>query len=211
MKKEFIFWFVMLIIAGIISVFIHEVGHGISAYLKGHPVSTGFNKVGDYNKKPSDENFREEHQKYKNPWDIGPLLTLLLAVLFTYMLTQVENKFLLYLAGSFAFINAFLRLIPVTRAYLSLLTTGNLAVEDEISMGILWSQMSGCLLLKFIPSIISIFVSVICLRYIFKSLNAKLPEIFRFRWSFLIISIIAFIVLMKIIQFLDEHVRINWG
>lgn len=84
MKKEFIYWFAMLIIAGIISTFIHEVGHGVSAYLKGHSVSTGFNKVGDYNKKPSEDNFREEHRKYKNPWDIGPFLTLLLAVVFTY-------------------------------------------------------------------------------------------------------------------------------
>lgn len=211
MKKAFIYWFVILIIAGIISIFIHEVGHGISAYLRGYPVSTGFNKVGDYNKRPSEDNFREEHKKYKNPWDMGPFLTLLLAVIFTYMLAWVDNKLLVYLTGSFAFVNALLRLIPMIGSYFSFIINGSLSIEDEIAMGTLWYQMSDIFLLKFIPSIISILVSVICLKYIFKSLSEKLPQLFTYRWPFTIISIGAFLVLMKIIQFLDEHVRINWG
>jgi len=69
MKNGFFYWFIILILAILLSSFLHEVGHGLSAYIKGYPVSTGFNKVGDYNKKPDDHDFREEHEKYSNPWD----------------------------------------------------------------------------------------------------------------------------------------------
>jgi len=211
MKIEFFYWFIFLILAILLSSFLHEVGHGFSAYIKGYPVSTGFNKVGDYNKKPGDHNFREEHKKYKNPWDIGPFLTLLLAIIFTYLIFQVSNKFLIYLFGGLAFANSFLRLIPMIRSYYSLLTTGSLALEDEIGIGNLWYQMSGIIILKYIPSIISIIVSVICLRYVLKALKIKLPELFSYNWSFTVISVGAFLVTMPIIKVLDKYLRINWG
>lgn len=211
MKIEFAYWFVFLIIAILLSSFLHEVGHGLSAYVKGYPISTGFNKVGDYNKKPDDKNFRIQHEKYKNPWDIGPLLTLILAIIFTYLSFQVNNKFLIYLFGSLAFVNSLLRLIPMIRSYFSLVTTGNLALEDEIAMGTLWYHMSDILILKYVPSIISIIVSVICLKYVLKALKMKLPEIFLYRWSFTVISISALLVAIPLINLLDKNLRINWG
>lgn len=143
MKKECFYLFIILMLAILITSFLHEVGHGVSAYIKGHPVSTGFNKVGDYNKKPGDNDFREEHQNYKNPWDMGPFLTLILAAIFTYLFFQVNNKFLIYCFGSLAFANSFLRLIPMIRSCYFLLTTGSLTIEDEVVMGNLWYQMSG--------------------------------------------------------------------
>lgn len=46
--ENMIYWFIFLIFTILISTFLHEVGHGLSASIKGHPVSTGFNRVGDY-------------------------------------------------------------------------------------------------------------------------------------------------------------------
>jgi hypothetical protein len=211
MKTEFVKWFVFLIVAILLSSFLHEVGHGLSAYSRGYSISTGFNKVGDYNKKPSDINFRKQHNKYKNPWDMGPLFTLILATLFTYLIFQVNNKFLIYLFGSLAFVNSLLRLIPMIRSYLSLINTGSLAIEDEIAMGTLWYQMSDILILKYVPSIISIIVSVLCLKYVLKVLKMKLPELFPYRWSFTVISVSALLVAIPLINFLDQNLRINWG
>lgn len=210
MKTEFVKWFVFLIVAILLSSFLHEVGHGLSAYSRGHSISTGFNKVGDYNKKPSDNNFRKQHNRYKNPWDIGPLLTLILATLFTYLIFQVNNEFLIYLFGSLAFVNSFLRLIPMIRSYFSLINTGSLAIEDEIATGTLWYQMSDILILKYVPSIISIIVSVLCLKYVLKVLKMKLPELFSYRWSFTLISVSALLVAIPLINFLDQNLRINW-
>lgn len=209
-RKELVIWFFILIFTGILSVFIHETAHGISAYLKGYPVSTGFNKVGDYGKMPHDKEFRAEHEKYENPWDMGPLLTLLLAIVFTYLLARVDNTLVLYLIGGFAFTNSFLRLLSMIISYSSLLFKGNLVTEDEIAMGILWYKMSGLLLLKYLPSIISIFVSAICLKNVLRLFNRKLPSLMSGGWLFTVTSISAFLALVKIIPFLDERFRIDW-
>jgi len=166
--------------------------------------------VGDYGKKPSDRDFRAEHGKYENPWDLGPLLTLLLAIVFTYLLAKVDNTSVLYLIGGFAFTNSFLRLLPMIISYSSLLFKGNLVTEDEIVMGILWYKMSGLLFLKYLPSIVSIFVSAICLMNVIRFLNKRLPSLMSYGWLFTVTSIGAFLVLVKIIPFLDEHFRINW-
>ena len=206
-----IYWFIFLIFTILVSAFLHEVGHGLSASIKGHPVSTGFNRVGDYNKRPGDDDFREEHKKYNNPWDFGPLLTLILAIVFTYLFFQVSNKFLIFLLGGLAFTNSFLRLIPMIRSYYYLAVTGSFALEDEISMGNLWYQMSGILIFKYIPSIISLVISLLCLKYVLTILPTKMPELFSDKWSFAVISFGAFIVSMPIITVLDKYIRINWG
>ena len=209
-KKELIIWFFMLIFTGILSVFIHETGHGISAYLKGYPVSTGFNKVGDFGKRPRDIDFRAEHEKYENPWDMGPLLTLLLAIVFTYLLVRVDNTLLLYLIGGFAFVNSFLRLLPIIISYSFLLFKGSLVTEDEIVMGILWYKMLGLLILKYLPSMISVIVSAICLKNVLRIFYRRLPSLMSDGWLFTVTSLSAFLVLVKIIPFLDERFRIDW-
>lgn len=195
---------------GLLSVFLHETGHGVSAYLTGYPVSTGFNKVGDYGKKPSDPDFRAEHKNYEYPWDMGPFLTLLLAILFTCLLAKIDNPFLLYLVAGFAFANSLLRLLPMLNSYSFFLLTGNLITEDEIGMGILWYKRSGWSFLKYLPSIISLVVSAICLKNVIRLLNRKLPNLISAGWLFTVTSIGAFLVLVKIIPFLDERFRINW-
>jgi len=80
-----ILWFILLVFSILISIFMHEIAHGLSAYLNDIPVSTGFNKVGDIYKKPEDEDFRKEHKNQKNYVDFGVIVTLLLAILFTYL------------------------------------------------------------------------------------------------------------------------------
>ncbi|MFW5992269.1 MAG: hypothetical protein ACOCQN_03665 [Halanaerobiaceae bacterium] len=210
MNKVLILWFVFLLIAILISSFTHEIGHGISAYMAGQPVSTGFDKVGDAGKTPADDDFREKHSQYENPWDLGPAVTLFLALLFTYLLFRTEDKLLLYLVGSLAIANSFLRLIPVVRSYFFLLFTGAPALEDEIGMGILWSQITGIQAIKHIPSLISIIVSIICLIFIYRGFRKKLPLLFSNRY-FTIVSLTALLVAIPVIKILDKYVRINWG
>ena len=60
----------VLILTGLLSVFLHETGHGVSAYLTGYPVSTSLIKWGLW-EKPSDPDFRAEHKNYEYPWDMG--------------------------------------------------------------------------------------------------------------------------------------------
>ncbi|AZR72821.1 hypothetical protein BBF96_05085 [Anoxybacter fermentans] len=209
MKKEFIQWFLILLLTILISTFLHEVGHGVSAYLKGVPVSTGFNKVGNIYKSPGDEDFRSHD--FKDSWDLGPIITWILAIIFTIALFKVNNKLPVVIIGSFAFTNSLLRLLPMINSYFSLLTSGRLAIEDEISMGLLWYEMSGITIMKYIPSLISILVSLICLHYVIKNLRKKIPALFQDKWSFTLISLTALIIAIPILNFLDQHVRINWG
>ena len=97
------------------------------------------------------------------------------------------------------------------RSYYYLAVTGSFALEDEISMGYLWYQMSGILIFKYIPSIISLVISLLCLKYVLTILPIKIPELFSDKWSFAVISFGAFIVSMPIITVLDKYIRINWG
>jgi len=51
-------WAVFLFLSVLIFEFIHECGHGVGSRLEGYHVSTGFNRVGDVSKRPSDPDFR---------------------------------------------------------------------------------------------------------------------------------------------------------
>ena len=166
--------------------------------------------MGDYGKKPSEHDFRAEHEHYESPWDLGPFLTLFLAIFFTCLLAKVNHPFLLYPVAGLAFANSLLRLLPMLNSYSSFLLTGNLIIEDEIVMGILWYKRSGLLFLKYLPSMISFAVSAICLKNVIRLLNRKLPNLMAAGWWFAVTSLGAFLALVKVIPFLDEHFRINW-
>lgn len=113
--------------------------------------------------------------------------------------------------GALAFTNSLARLIPMLNSYFYLITKGELRIEDEIGMGKVWYEATGILILKYLPSIISIIISSICLYFTIEGLILKLPVLFSYNWSFTIIAIISFIISVPIIKFLDEKVRINWG
>ncbi|MDQ7791397.1 MAG: hypothetical protein RDV00_04635 [Clostridia bacterium] len=110
-----------------------------------------------------------------------------------------------------ALVNALMRLIPMAIAYGSLLFTGSLHIEDEIKQGLIWHEMTGFSSLKYLPSIISIIISIICYRFIIKALRNKLPELFATKGYFAYVVIIISLVAFPILNLLDEYFRINWG
>ena len=138
MKKSLFIWFIILVCCFISSTFLHEMGHGISDYAVGIHDSTGFNKVGQPYKKPSVPDFRKGRENFQNPWDMGPNVTLVLAVGFTLALikTKNKNKMSTMIIGAFAFCNSLIRLIPMIHSYSGLLIKGSFFDEDEIGTGL---------------------------------------------------------------------------
>ncbi len=209
MQSKLVIWASVLLTAIVLSTFIHEVAHGVSAYLSGHPVSTGFNRVGDAGKRPSDPGFRDEMAGYANPWDMGPAVTLTAAVLFTVLFVRVQSEVALWIFGSLALSNALLRFIPMSMSYLSWLFRGSFVMEDEIGHGILWYEMYGVAALKYVPSVISLVISAVCLYYIFRIFRANAGELYdsgAFLWG----SLLAAMVSMPLLNLLDEYFRIDW-
>jgi hypothetical protein len=187
-------------------------GHGISDYAVGIHDSTGFNKVGQPYKKPNDPDFRKGRVNFQNPWDMGPNVTLVLAVGFTFALIKAtnKNKMSIMIMGAFAFCNSLIRLIPMIHSYLGLLIKGNFFDEDEIGTGLSWFNLSHLEIMKYIPSLISISVSVICLYYVLKALKLKLPNLVSKKINFTLICMSAYIISFIIESVLDKVIRINW-
>lgn len=209
--KNLIIWGIVLFIAIMISIFIHEIGHGISYYLQGISVSTGFNRVGDIYKTPSDPEFRTEFNKQRIKWDLGVPFTLILAIICTILLYKVGNKYAVVILAAFAMSNSLLRLLPMINSFIGLLNRGQLTIEDEVSMGSTWYNLTGILMLKFLPIIISVVISVICYYFTIKGIRNNVSFIKCSTSGFTISSIIAVIISIKIANILDEVIRINWG
>ena len=73
-------WLVICIIVFLISIFLHECGHGLANHLRGISCSTGFNRVGDIYKYPKDVDFRATYRNASESLlDFGVPITLLLA------------------------------------------------------------------------------------------------------------------------------------
>ena len=78
--KNVLRWLVICIIVFLISIFLHECGHGLANHLRGISCSTGFNRVGDIYKYPKDVDFRAAYRNASESLlDFGVPITLLLA------------------------------------------------------------------------------------------------------------------------------------
>lgn len=212
MNKKDIFLIIILVGCFLISIFLHEVGHGISAYAKGYPVSTGFNKVGNAYAKPGDVNFRDGFEKYKILFDLGPIATLALAVIFTALLYLIDSKckVLTLLIGAFALCNSVLRLIPIVHSYSGFLLGKGLLLEDEIGIGLILNEIYNSTIFTHVTSMISLFISFICLSITIKLFKDKLPELYISRAHFITLFSIAGLVAFYAANYLDRFARINW-
>jgi hypothetical protein len=192
-----------------ISVFLHELGHGYANSLKGIECSTGFNRVGDIDKYPSDPDFRQEYSQVSDSlFDLGVPITLILAIAATVLFCKVKNQRVKQAALFFAGANSLIRFIPCLWVVLTPLLTGNIHNEDEYGTGIVLAGMTGISWLTYIPAIFSIFVSVVCMIIII----LKLKKVISFSTLCAngIILILSFGTAMKIANYLDNIVRINW-
>ncbi|MEA1974113.1 MAG: hypothetical protein U9N10_01000 [Bacillota bacterium] len=203
-------WGICLCITTIFSILMHEIGHGISYYFQGLSVSTGFNKVGNVDRKPSQSNFRKDFFNNSLKWDLGVPITLGVAIISTLILFYTSNIYMKFILFTIAIVNSILRLLPMVNVLVCFLRTSEIYKEDEIEMGLVWFDITDNKFLSYVPPAISIVVSVIC--YIVLMLNMDdiiLVSTFT-TGSITLTMVISFVVNFKIISILDEHYRINW-
>lgn len=209
MKKN-ITWFILCNIIFILSTFLHECAHGLQSYLARYPVSTGFNRVGNVYKFPQDFDFRYNfgnNQDYVI--DAAVILTLLLAVIFTvtYYKRDIKNEILSILILSVAYCNAVMRVIPSLMVVILALFRST-HIEDESGVGQVWGSMISLPYVEYLPAIISIVISIVCIHYLHKSVRSKYT---RGRvWINNGILSLALISAFIIENYLDGIIRINW-
>jgi hypothetical protein len=201
--------FVLLyLVALVLSTFLHECAHGISNYLAGNPISTGFNRLGNAYMYPHDTGFREGFVT-EDLYDYGPLTTLVLAIAFTiwFCVMKHRDNLLCKSVLAMALANAAIRFVPMVYLIVRLQISGN-AVEDEMSAGIAVAEVTGQDWLLYVPVIISLVISIACFFFIGrKCRKVKLEgiEIPATAW-FVVSYVLAFIVE----SVLDNYLRINW-
>lgn len=82
-------------------------------------------------------------------------------------------------------------------------------MEDEIGTGILWYELTGLTLMKYLPSLISLVVSGLCVYYAFSFLQGRSAGLYG-TGAFIYGTILGLVVSMPLLNFLDERFRIDW-
>jgi hypothetical protein len=206
--KRYIKWLVICLAVFIVSVFAHECGHGLANAIAGIPCSTGFNRVGDIYKYPSDAGFREFYSTADSVLlDFGVPCTILLAMVGTILFAKSNNSKLQHLGAALAIGNGLLRAIPCSMVLFTPLVTGNIHVEDEYQTGELLVKSTGSNIWLYVPAFVSWAITVVCLVLTVRISEKKKIE---HRKIFTLISILAVIVGFVVTSVLDNYIRINW-
>ena len=133
-----LFWAMLLSLSFLLFIFLHECAHGLGSKLEGISISTGFNRVGDAGKRPSDPYFRSNHLISGQPTPgslAGPLLNWFFALLFTAFLFKKKiSRNVSAILGAAAISNSLLRFVPML-GFLIQALMGQLVIEDEVSLG----------------------------------------------------------------------------
>lgn len=208
-SKGFLSWFLICNITIVVSTFIHECAHGLSNWLAGYSVSTGFNRVGNVYMSPRDADFRTGWTGGEILKDMGPAVTLLLAIIFTIIFLRLKyrNTLLHKSILAVAFSNAIIRLIPCVIVIVRMIAFSS-GMEDETQQGEAWAQYFGWSFFSYIPLIMSIAVSLLCLFLIYRkffSIKATKNIIVNPSWVWL-----AYVSSFIILNILDNFIRINW-
>ncbi len=203
-------WFVLCIIVFLISIFIHECGHGLANSLNGVACSTGFNRVGDIYKYPRDADFRAEYSSAPDSvLDFGVPATLLLAIAGTIIFYKAKGEKSKILALAFAATNSMMRLIPCLFVVLVPLFTGRIHNEDEYGTGLVLMEITGGgSWLIYLPALFSILISAICFVFLYRKLRVEISNKRFFKYGFF--TLFSFYATMVIANLLDNIFRINW-
>lgn len=228
-------WAAILLTLMLISIFLHECAHGFGAWLVGERVSTGFNRVGAYGKRPSDPDFRQNAMIPGRPTIssvVGPAVNWLLAVSFTAILHRVDVPGLpaLWVAGA-GLSNAWLRLFPMAFFFARALA-GNLVLEDEASWGLhtidslswpaSYSEFKSLAredarrILRepgvLIWPALSLMLSLTCVILIHRRLDLLFAPMLSksARRLMMLMPLLVWPLLFFVSEWLDERVRLNW-
>ncbi len=232
----FLKWALFLFFAFLLFLFIHECGHGFGSQLDGIHVSTGFNRVGDVGKKPSDPDFRSESM-IQFPFGsgdlLGPFTNWLFAILFTIWLVHRKTSDLMTLIiGAGAVANALIRLVPML-GFITFAFMGHVSLEDEVGWGmgavqgikfpISYTDLKSLLAsnpamflseprIYFWP-LLSLTISFICMVFSYRQLYSVFakPMSKRFeRWTFGLMPLMIWPLILIVVNRLDNLIRINW-
>lgn len=207
--RKYMRWFVISLLVFMVSIFLHECGHGLANSLAGIPCSTGFNKVGDIYKFPSDINFRSYYSTVQPVLlDFGVPCTLCLSILGAYLYVRTKSHTLQYFGASLALGNSLLRIIPSLMVLLIPLFTGKTHVEDEYETGELLVNKFGSDFWLYIPAIISIGITLLSIIWVSRTASARKitkPGVYA------AISFVVFCLGMILAMILDGYIRINWS
>ncbi len=234
--KLLVVWTLALFLGLMAFQFLHEVGHGFGSQLDGVHVSTGFNRVGDPGKRPSDPDFRSERMVTGNFGSgglLGPFTNWMLAIFFTAWLlhrTTADGTTLLIGVGAVA--NALMRLLAMSLFILGAFM-GRVHLEDEVLWGIravhgldlpmpyadfrLLVNTQPALFLSeprfyFWPLLslgIVLFCFVLAYRRLYALFNVQLSGRLAHR-IFGLISIAVIPPMFLLSSWLDNLIRINW-
>lgn len=229
-------WTVLIVLSLLLFIFLHECAHGLGSKLEGIRVSTGFNRVGDAGKRPSDPDFRLNHivSGRMTPASLaGPLLNWFFALAFTVLLfIKNISKKTAAIFGAGAISNSLLRFVPMTGFLVNALL-GQLTIEDEASWGLsevfpdsfpmplsefktfLPERISKYLAnpgIYFWPTI-SFFITLSCLfiayRILFRIYESEVNTSAK-KALFILMPLLVWPPMSFLVNALDNLVRINW-
>jgi len=216
--------------------FFHECAHGLGSRLEGHRVSTGFDKIGDSGKRPSDHDFRL-NSTVQGRWNLsdflGPLVNWIFALIFMLIfLKQDTGNHSKLLFGAVAIINALIRLFPMLMFFASALQ-GRFALEDEATLGL--SAIEGMkypMLYPYFKSLasaqpkllltepriyfwpfVSLAISLACFLLTYRQLNKLSWQITASRFIHSIFILLPFLIWPPasiVVRILDNLIRLNW-
>jgi len=235
-SRLLIAWAVILFFATLIFQFLHECGHGFGSSLEGYHVSTGFDKVGDVGKRPSDHDFRL-NKTIQGRWNLsdflGPMINWIFAIFFTAIfLRQRTVSCVAVLFGSGAAINALIRLVPMLMFFGSAFL-GRFVLEDEVALGlsaiqgikfpmsylnfkILASTKSSLFLVEpkiYYWPVISLIISIVCFIPTYRRLSQLIRQHLTSRisqWFFMLVPFLILPLAFICAKKLDSLIRLNW-
>ena len=227
-------WTLIVFIALCVSIFLHEDGHGIGAKLDGVAISTGFNRIGNPGRAPSDPDFRTGFAGGVWTGLGGPLTSWVLAIIFTiWLCRQTKLDYRTWVIAAFAVANGLARAVPNATVLLWALR-GQIVTEDEVHWG-LWYVgkvfrpdlgLQGALALVptqpslllsypaiWIPILISLGISLVCLffayRHLWKLWRGQFGD-WATRGSLAVIPLGVWYAIWTPLNYLDQIIRINW-
>lgn len=234
--KYLLIWFFFVSFSFFISTFLHECGHGFGYFIDGVRVSTGFNKVGDVGKFPSQPDFRSDHiitGKLNFGGLLGPFTTWTLAIIFTIFLTKRKRPdFFAVFFGSMSVANSFLRIVP-NFSFIVLAISGYFTLEDEVAWGLSSTKSVDFpmsyenfreIAIKtpqvfisnthvYLWPVMSLTICSICLFISYRKLYSIFKESFPhflFKLIFAFLPLASFPLTFSILNWLDNIIRINW-
>lgn len=227
-------WAVVLFVAVILAVFLHEDGHGIGARLDGIHVSTGFDKVGMPGRTPDDPDFRTGMPDGLWAGLLGPMTTWGLAIVFTVWLHLLKKPGWAALAvGALATANGTVRAFPMLMFLIPALG-GRIVTVDEAYWGMwfvirvcrpelaasnlytLAQTQPGLFLAEWItwaPPLFSLAISLACLVPAYRHIMRLWSDVLS-RWSLrlllVLLSLPVWLAATPVLDTLDRLIRINW-